>query len=121
MMRFIYDENRKKLIINHENTMFKTYTEIIGKYSALFKQYECDLKISISWRDVYKRQVISTTSCLWFGMQEIIQTRFPHQIAVEVNDTLMSVSYTHLDVYKRQCQRRPGSSARREREQHPYD
>lgn len=28
--------------------------------------------------------VISTTSCLWFGMQEIIQTRFPHQIAVEV-------------------------------------
>ena len=31
--------------------------------------------------------VISTTSCLWFGMQEIIQTRFPHQIAVEVNDT----------------------------------
>ena len=51
MMRFIYDENRKKLIINHENTMFKTYTEIIGKYSALFKQYECDLKISISWSD----------------------------------------------------------------------
>ncbi len=51
MMRFIYDKNRKKLIINHENTMFKTYTEIIGKYSALFKQYECDLKISISWSD----------------------------------------------------------------------
>lgn len=36
--------------------------------------------------------VISTTSCLWFGMQEIIQTRFPHQIAVEVNDTLMSAN-----------------------------
>lgn len=36
--------------------------------------------------------VISTTSCLWFGMQEIIQTRFPHQIAVEINDTLMSAN-----------------------------
>ena len=36
--------------------------------------------------------VISTTSCLWFGMQEIIQTRFPHQIAVEVNDSLVSAN-----------------------------
>lgn len=27
-------------MINHENTMFKTYTEIIGKYSVLFKQYD---------------------------------------------------------------------------------
>ncbi len=51
MIRFVYDKNRKKLIINHENTMFKTYTEIIGKYSVLFRQYDCNLKISISWSD----------------------------------------------------------------------
>ncbi len=36
--------------------------------------------------------VISTTSCLWFGMQEVIQTRFPHQIAVRVNDDLLSAN-----------------------------
>lgn len=51
MIRFVYDKNRKKLIINHENTMFKTYTEIIGKYSVLFRQYDCNLKISISGSD----------------------------------------------------------------------
>lgn len=36
--------------------------------------------------------VISTTSCLWFGMQEVIQTRFPHQIAVKVNSDLLSAN-----------------------------
>lgn len=41
--------------------MFKTYTEIIGKYSALFKQYECDLKTV--YPGVISRSKVLTADC----------------------------------------------------------
>ena len=36
--------------------------------------------------------VISISTCLWAGMEEVVHTRFPHQILIQVN---AGVSYTY--------------------------
>lgn len=81
-----------KLLKNNKRYYYQTrhFTSISGmlyrmKQNAMGLANICILSTGVLL-------VISTTSCLWFGMQEIIQTRFPHQIAVEVNDSLVSAN-----------------------------
>ena len=81
-----------KLLKNNKRYYYQTrhFTSISGmlyrmKQNAMGLANICILSTGVLL-------IISTTSCLWFGMQEVIQTRFPHQIAVEVNDSLMSAN-----------------------------
>ena len=50
-MRFVYDESKTQRIINHEERMLKTYSEIVGSYSSLFKQCDCSLEVGLLWID----------------------------------------------------------------------
>ena len=49
--------------------------------------------------------MLSTTTALYAGMDETVQNRYPREIDITMTDASAAqrpVSYTHLDVYKRQ-------------------
>lgn len=50
-MKFAYDKSKAHCIINHENIMLETYSNIISKYSPLFEQYDCSLEVGLFWID----------------------------------------------------------------------
>ncbi|MFR6065423.1 MAG: hypothetical protein ACLUH5_05185 [Eubacterium sp.] len=46
---FIYTPEKSEKIINHEEQMFKKYSDIIDEYKNLFKEHNCTLKTGLIW------------------------------------------------------------------------
>ena len=53
MIKFAYDKKMEQHIINHEDTMLETYSQIISNYSSMFKQYDCSLEVGLFWIDFF--------------------------------------------------------------------
>lgn len=56
-MKFLYNEDANQLIIDHETTMFRRYTEYIYGFSMQFAQYDCDLKVELLWNNSFGREL----------------------------------------------------------------
>ena len=69
----------------------------------------CYFPVSYTHLDVYKRQLLNSwlnqfteTTSLWYALSRSYSINLPSSFSTAHPSALESVSYTHLDVYKRQ-------------------
>lgn len=51
LMKFIYTSDKDDEIVKHEKIMLEKYSNILDSYRAIFKEYNCSLKVGYGWEN----------------------------------------------------------------------
>ena len=55
-MKFVYTSDKDDEIVKHEKIMLEKYSNILDSYRAIFKEYNCSLKVGYGWENFLKKE-----------------------------------------------------------------
>ena len=56
LMKFVYTSDKDDEIVKHEKIMLEKYSNILDSYRAIFKEYNCSLKVGYGWENFLKKE-----------------------------------------------------------------
>ena len=68
LMKFVYTSDKDDEIVKHEKIMLEKYSNILDSYRAIFKEYNCSLKVGYGWEKFQKKN-IQQIGCLLNGYE----------------------------------------------------